>query len=87
LTQLFPNKPLGKSSNRGIRSMPLPSAVCFPFVGLTAEPHNAAVRLYCSAFVLEFAVNDLVDRISNAYQSKRSLDPRRIGELQIQEKN
>jgi hypothetical protein len=44
------------------------------------EPRNAAVRLYCSAFVLETAVNDVVDRIFNAYQLKRPLDPRRVAD-------
>jgi hypothetical protein len=49
-------------------------------VGLTAEFRNAAVRLYCSRFILEFAVNDLVDRILNVYQLKRSLDPSRVAD-------
>ena len=49
-------------------------------MGLTAEYRNAAVRLYCSAFILEFAVNDVVDRILNAYQLKRSLDPSRVAD-------
>jgi hypothetical protein len=49
-------------------------------VVLTAEFRNAAVRPYCSAFILEFAVNDVVDRILNVYQSKRSLDPSRVAD-------
>jgi hypothetical protein len=33
---------------------------------------------YCSAVVLEFAMNDVVDRILRAYQLKRPLDPERV---------
>jgi hypothetical protein len=49
-------------------------------VGLTAEYRNVALPLYCRAFILEFAVNNMVDRILDAYQLKRSLDPRQIAD-------
>jgi hypothetical protein len=35
---------------------------------------------YCRAFVLEFAMNDVVDRILDAYQLKRPLDAERVAD-------
>jgi hypothetical protein len=36
-----------------------------------------------SRYISEFAVNDVVDRILNAYQLKRSLDPRRVADSRL----
>jgi hypothetical protein len=33
---------------------------------------------YCSAFILEFAMNDMVECILNTYQSMRPLDAERV---------
>jgi hypothetical protein len=35
---------------------------------------------YCSEFVPEFAMNDVVDRILNIYQLMRPLDPDRVSD-------
>ena len=81
--ELARNRAHSFQNGAGSGPRPLPTAASLPIVGLTVEPRNAAVRSYCSAFVLEFAVNDVVDRIFNAYQLKRPLIP---GELQIQDR-
>jgi hypothetical protein len=47
--------------------------------GLTGRIWNAALR-YRSAFVSEFAMDGVVDRIMNTYQLMRPLDPDRVSD-------
>jgi hypothetical protein len=46
----------------------------------TTEMGDAALRDYCSAFILEFAMNEVVERILNAYQSMCPLDAERAAD-------
>jgi hypothetical protein len=41
---------------------------------------DAALRDYCSAFILEFAMNEVVEPILNAYQSMCPLDAERAAD-------
>jgi len=53
-------------------------------VGLTTKIRNDAVRLlqcdYCSAYVLEFAMNDVVELILNTYKSMRPLSAEQVAD-------
>src|SRR5258708_10644490 len=74
--------PVQRPADRKTPSRPVWQRHFKLLAGLTAETRNAALRLLpCVAS--EFAMNDVVERILNAYQLMRPLDAERVSDSRL----